>query len=451
MDLPWSLIGGGRSSTHCDLVDVMPSSVRICIVTSTHISANPRVVKEADALAAAGHAVHVVFAQFVGAAADQYDSDLLSDKAWTWSAVRLHGGQAADSRWRRTTGRHGFARLSPSALWPYSLLAEDAQSLLYRDLAHAADIAEGDLYIGHYPTGLAAAASAATSRKALLGFDAEDFHTGEGNSAKEIARVDFIQRRYLPQCSFVTAASAGIAQALSQRYSVSAPVAVYNTFPWHDRESLDHCMKDRRGDSLSLYWYSQTVGLDRGIQDAISAAGHLEGKIQLHIRGTITPAIRGELESRARKSGVAGLYFHPQVAPRSLLSRAAEHDVGLALEQGTVMNRRICTTNKLFLYFLAGLAVAATDVPGQALVMRDAPDAGTVYTPGDSLALATALDRWRSDPAALRKAKQASLQAARQRWNWESERAKLIDLVQQTIERRSTSSRVPRRLEIATP
>src|SRR2546429_488447 len=84
--------------------------------------------------------------------------------------------------------------------------------------------------------------------------------------------------------------------------------------------------------SLPLYWYSQTVGLDRGIQDAIRAAGLLQGKIQLHVRGTIALSVRCELESVARESGVAGqIHFHPQVAPRDLLSRAAEHDVGLAL------------------------------------------------------------------------------------------------------------------------
>src|SRR2546430_1091023 len=232
----------------------MPSPARICIVTSTHISANPRVAKEADALKEAGVDGHV-------------------------------------------------------------------------------------------------------------GFDAEDFHTGESNSSEELARVDFIQSRYLPQCSFVTAASAGIADALSQRYSVAAPLAVYNTFPWDDRDTLDHCIKDRRGNALSLYWYSQTVGLDRGIQDAIRAAGLLQGKIQLHVRGTIALSVRCELESVARESGVAGqIHFHPQVAPRDLLSRAAEHDVGLALEQGAVLNRRICTTNKLFLYLLAGVAAAGAKV-----------------------------------------------------------------------------------------
>ena len=51
-------------------------------------------------------------------------------------------------------------------------------------------------------------------------------------------------------------------------------------------------------------------------------------------------------------------------------------DVGLALERPENANYSRTVTNKLFSYLLAGLAVAASDTPGQRQVMSQVPNAG---------------------------------------------------------------------------
>src|SRR5580692_5024949 len=55
--------------------------VRVCIVTSEQLSSNPRVVKEADALAEAGCEVRVVACQWMDWARRE-DAALLQDRAW---------------------------------------------------------------------------------------------------------------------------------------------------------------------------------------------------------------------------------------------------------------------------------------------------------------------------------------------------------------------------------
>jgi glycosyltransferase involved in cell wall biosynthesis len=127
------------------------------------------------------------------------------------------------------------------------------------------------------------------------------------------------------------------------------------------------------------------------------------------------------------------IHFYPQVHPGELLSRCAEHDVGLALEQPVSRNRLETVTNKIFFYLLAGLAVAATDTPGQRRVMSEVPDAGFLYSPGDHAALARGLQRWLDDPAALQRARAAALEAARTRWSWEIEREQLLRAVRRVL------------------
>jgi len=388
-------------------------------------------VKEADALSSAGHRVRVVFTQAGLDVNRRHDRSLLDAKSWSAAAVRWARDRSGE-RYRYLWGtlRQRAGRLLPASAWQWTHTAECLTHRMYPELARCAARESADLYIGHYPAGLAAAAHAAGTHDALLGYDVEDFHVGERPDDEDrIRRIDFIERRYLPECAYVTAASEGIAEAVAERYHVPTPVVVYNTFPKTERSALNGEVNDRDGEALSLYWYSQTIGLDRGIQDAIRAAGRLDVPVQLHVRGSLSDEVRRTLTSLAEESGGAEiLYFHEKVPPDELLARAAEHDVGLALEQGHTPNRKICTTNKLFRYMLAGLAIAATDVPGQRTVLGDESAFSGLYPPGDAEALAGILRQW-TDRNRLDAAQSAALRAARERWNWETESQKLIDTV----------------------
>lgn len=416
----------------------MSSRRRIVVVTPRHISDNPRVVKEADALAAGGFDVDVVFAQRAAGTARSIDNELLAHKPWRFNAVRSARTTGEVSSWLLGACKQRLSQLPPSQCWNYSLLAERSTGRTFPMLVQAAIRIKAHLYIGHYAEGLAAAGIAAARTGALLGFDAEDFHTGECNGAAELKRTDFIQRRYLPRCEWVSAASSGIAEALADRYGIRQPVTIHNSFPLADRGYLDGFRRDRQSDSFSVYWYSQAIGLDRGIQDAIRAAGRLKGPIEIHLRGRLDPRVREALERTAREVGVEGqLFFHPTVSPSELLSRAAEHDVGLALEQPNTRNHTLAATNKLFMYLLAGVAVAATDLPGQRSVLGNHPDAARLYPPGDENKLAAILEHWRSDRGALLHAKMAALDCARRRWNWEHESQELVERVSAVLLRRA--------------
>lgn len=406
---------------------------RICIVGPGHLANTPRIVKEADALCSAGFDVRVVFAQREGGEKTTQDSELVRTRAWRCTSVGW-SRQQHPIQWLRTAFRQRAFQILPRRCWPQTLVAERAQGRAFPELAAAAIAERSDLYIGHYVEGLAAAAAAAGHWRTRCGFDAEDFHTGEGNPAAQTAREDFIQRRYLPRCAHLTVASTGIGERLATRYGLEAPLAIHNVFPWSDRESLDGRTIDRCGSELSLYWYSQTIGLDRGIQDAIRAVGLLGGPVQIHLRGHVTDSVRAELMRLAVECGIGDrLIFHPQVAPTELLSRACEHDIGLALEQGQTVNRAICATNKMFFYLLAGLAIAATDVPGQKSILDSLTSTARLYRAGDYHALAAHLEFWRTHREALDSAKASALEAARTKWNWELESTKLISAVDNVL------------------
>jgi len=412
----------------------MNSSLKpiVCIVTPDYLASTPRVVKEATALAQDGCDVRVVCSYGNLESIRNFDETLTQGQRWRYAVVGWSSHRAEERwlYWKSAIRQHVLQRL-PSFLLRFGKALESAEGRVYAELARLAAKEKADLYIGHYPVGLAAAAFAASRWKAELRYDAEDLHTGEQPAGQpetpRTRRIRLLETRYLARCSKVTAASELIADQLASRYGIARPLVIHNVFPWSDRTHLDGQMKDRQGPSLSLCWFSQTIGEDRGIEEAIRAVGLLHQRAQLHLRGFAAESVKNKFRLLAKKCHLnESLYFHPAVPPGELLSRTAEHDVGLSLEQPHCLNREIAVTNKLFLYFLAGLAVAATDVPGQRYVMATCPQAGALYPPGDVRALAEILQRFATDSAYLDQCKKAALKAAQEQWNWERESQKLV-------------------------
>lgn len=404
----------------------------ICIVTPDYIYSNPRTVKEADAFWQAGFDVRVVFSQGNLGDIRYFDEILLKEKPWRYSIL---GWSPLRKKERllcfKSKLRYYIFRRLPALFSAFAKLAEYSEGRVYRELAQLAASEKADIYIGHYPIGLAAANYAAFHWKAKLGYDFEDFYTEEHpRDKKQTKRIKIIESRYLSHCSYVSCVSELIADEIVKRYNIGEPIVIHNVFPWSERNKIDGEIKDRKGPSLSLYWYSQVIGEDRGIQDAIRAAGLLKEKVQIHLRGYLSGEVKNKFLALAKECGVeAGLYFHAPVSPTELLSRSVEHDVGLALEQPVNSSRMLAVTNKFFFYLLAGLAIAATDLPGQRNIMSTCLNAGFLYPPGDYKALAQHLHRFISEPRLLESHKHAALVAAQERWNWEKESNGIVNKI----------------------
>ena len=425
---------------------VLSGKNRICIITSAPICCNPRVVKEADALTTAGFEVRVVASQHVEWVV-AWDQELMASRKWKHDPVRWDGTDFNSKRIRLLTGlrQRSFQVLAKGT--PRSKAPERAYARLY-DIQLAKATAEAaDLYIAHNPAALPVAAAAADHFGVSFAFDSEDFHSGEftaGEQNSESFRLlSDLEAKYLPRCVYITVPSEQIADALAERYSIPRPTSIHNVFSWSDRAQLDGKIKDRRGDSLSLYWYSQIVGLNRGLQDVIRAVSLLSEPVQIHLRGDVDSDVKDQLLKLASECAVSDqLFFHAPVPPAELLSRAAEHDIGLALEQPVNLNRTITVTNKLFFYLLAGLAVAATNTAGQWAIMQSCPGAGFVYEAGDHRALALELQKLIDLPELLDSRKSAALNAALEGWNWEEESGRFVEVVSSALSSKKGNSLV---------
>src|SRR5471030_581837 len=235
---------------------------RVCIVGSGSLSSNPRLLKEADALQAAGYDVTAVACDYTDALRFA-DDEVAANVRWRVKRVSrpMLGRYTSKMAWQLARLLGGMNVALPVAL------ATEAYGGPARALKRAASAVVADLYIAHYVPSLPAAAAAALRHGGMLAFDAEDFHSGEGLGSPEedlrMAIVRRIESAALPSCAYVTAASPMIGHAYAGQYGIPSPSTILNVFPSSMAPSAG---REREAGVLKAYWFSQTIGLDRGLQ-----------------------------------------------------------------------------------------------------------------------------------------------------------------------------------------
>jgi glycosyltransferase involved in cell wall biosynthesis len=406
--------------------------MRICSLTPHELLNNPRIVREADALAAAGHDVRVVAVQN---AADQtvLSESLASGRAWRLQAVDIRpaaGGRRAwfvsgvrqkiaRAAWRRIGGR----RLATIA---YARTAVETLRLAVSEPA--------DLVIAHTHPMLGVADEAARRLGCRWGFDCEDILSeeyGEGVSdPAHRALVQYVERTFVPRADYVTTASPEFGPWLTGRYGIAAPTYVANVPALADApDGVRPGYPDARR-HLSLYWFSISIGPERGVEDAIRALPLIDVPVQLHLRGRVLPGFDRELAALIGSLGVADrVQIHDLAPPAEVVRAASDHDIGLVLMQPCCVNHELAVPNKIYAYAMAGLAVGATTTRGLSSVVRTMGATAFQYTPGDHAELARHVNALAADPARLRASRAEAFRLAQARFNWDVEQRRLVDLV----------------------
>lgn len=408
------------------------TAARICIVSPLHPSLNPRVVKEADALAGAGHDVMLVASDF-SAWAREADRKF-KDRPWRVVAAPKFGPLAPPAIRARELVRRAVAGVAVPRLGSRSdrMLA----AVLHPsapDLVRAACRVPADLYIGHYTPGLLAAALAARANGARHAFDAEDFHPGdlpdtpENTAARDL--IGLVEKRHLPGAAYVSAAAPLIAKAYAETYPIAHPVTVLNVFPLAEAPDAP-CDRPKQLGQRSIYWFSQTIGRDRGLECLLAAVSRSRARPSIVLRGARQRGIEPLLRQLASDLGIEDrLTLLEPGPPDEMVKLAAAHDAGFVGETGATRNHRIMLSNKQFIYLLAGMPIIMSDIPSHRAFADEEPGAVLLYRSEDPDSLASAIDNLFSEPGRLQQAAATAWKLGRERFNWDRERSVLLDAV----------------------
>ena len=392
----------------------------VCLITPGHIASNPRLVKEAVALSKAGYKVHIIFTQYVPYLIDHDQHILNQNPGWTYDALNWTGYNLS-SKISRLASKimHALSgniniKINRNYLWQ-----------LKKAINH-----KTDLYIAHNLGALPIAVIAAKKNKVKCGFDAEDFHRNEVNDNTDDPDVILkarIEEKYIPQLDYMTASSPQITEQYAALFNRDI-TTVINVFPKTDA----HEIINNTHQPLQLFWFSQTIGPNRGLETIMEGINISNIESDVHLLGFSTDEYKNQLVNLLKPASKCTLHFHKPVYSEELFNIAKQFDIGFGSETGFCLNNNIALSNKILTYVQSGLAVIASNTTAQAAFVNQYPQVGHIYNNAEELA--DTLSKYNSDRSFLYQTKQSAFKLGQTDLNWEMESAKFITCVNDVIQ-----------------
>ena len=400
---------------------------KVVLISTGQPSTNPRLVKEADALCAAGYGVTVLYCFFIQWASEK-DKVLLQNVCWKY---KMAGGSPDTKKYLYafTRIRCKVAGILNSFLGNDLLLAERTQGRAFDELLKAAKKIKADWYIGHNLGSLPVAVKAAQYHHAKAGFDFEDYHRGEllPIAGKGLKRLNYLENKYLPLLDYFSGASTMITKAVQKDHPgfKGRSITLLNCFPLTQQQAF---IEKAAGDNtLQLFWFSQTIGFNRGLEPLIAAMRLLnDPAVHLTLAGRCDDVFMQHIQKHAG-GVISNIHFAGILPPGELPAFASKFDVGMALELMIPENRNLCLTNKIFTYLLAGNAMILSATAMQQ-TFNAAYKVGEMVQLNDVNALATKIVFYKNKER-LQAQRGYNYALAKKQMNWEVESQKLTKLL----------------------
>ena len=402
---------------------------RVGIILYGDLTFDSRVRREARTLAAAGYGVTIACLADAGDRSDLPPNVTVLVRPLPDSSVV----PGAVNPFRAHPGAR-LAVLASGVGWFRRYVAN------LRAWGRAATAACGSVDIWHVNdlTGLAAVGPFADRRTPII-YDIHDLVLETGTAVYLPAPIrrllGIYERQLVSRVAAIVTVNCGLAGVLERRFPARRIEVVHNC---PDRwEPPDETAVSRIREAAAIendapvVLYHGVLSAGRGIEqvmDALLLPGLERANLVLMGFG-VHHQTYAEMATRP---GLAGrVHLLPAVPPSDLLSWVASADVGAVLHPGTRVNDYLKTPNKLFECLAAGVPVVASDFPLMRTIVLGDPSGplGVTADPSRPESIAAALRSvLELDPAAARSLRQRCLKAARDRWNWEVESARLTRL-----------------------
>jgi len=395
---------------------------RIVIATHSHLCRNPRVLKEAILLSEKNYQV-IVLTAIHSKELLQEDQVLIKDKNIEYKFYADLRSMSLKAVYDRVIMKLFTALQTLTGIETRFTIGYGARKLKQQCIE-----ANASLYIMHQelPT---IVGSELLRKNYKIAFDFEDWYSEdllpEARKRRPLKLLRRAEWFALNNARFCMTTSRALSDRLAKEYCCQPPHIIYNVFPSYVRR--DETDFNKR--PLKLFWFSQTIGPGRGLENFITILKNISQKIELHLLGAISNSFR-EYLSELGPSHLK-IRFHGLVEEKKLPAIISSFDIGLALELTDPLSRNYTITNKYFQYLQAGLPIISSKTFGQNEVF-------SIFRPGfllpqnpDAKKIA-ALEHWLNNPEKLKEAKK-NAELTSQYYNWEIESGKLSDIVDEAI------------------
>lgn len=220
----------------------------------------------------------------------------------------------------------------------------------------------------------------------------------------------------------VVTATPHIADTLQTPYTITV-----GNYPLAEELSAGAPVMERRTDKVVFVGGFGRIRGSREMVDAIRILNQTR-PARFAICGQIAPSVKSDVEMRPGWQYVDDLGWLERSETQRHMATAT---CGLCVYH-PVPNHTEALPNKLFEYMGAGLPVVASDFPFWRQFVEDT-GAGVMVDPLDPQSIADGILEIMSDPERAREMGAAGAKAVRERFNWDTEAKKLLELTESLI------------------
>lgn len=404
------------------------TKLKVIALANNSCETDARIIRSAEAAAAAGHDVVVLCRASSTAPAFDTINGVVYERSGSPKKGTSNSGSAAKSRISMLF-RHlqkpikwGAERLITRTLY---LLAVNCQRYAVRGIAYGPDIVHAhDLYT------LLAGWIISRKSGARLIYDSHEIELGRNGkfSAHELRVIAFAERFLIKRADAVVTVSDACADFLQDHYAIPRPTVVLNApkigqlleNPIRIREILNV----KADEHLAVFVGGVTF--NRGLENIVRAMP-LVPNVHIAMIGPRNERSESELAALARKLNVQQRFHFVDPVPHAqVVSLIESADLSLILIQDACLSYRYCFPNKLLESIMAGLPILVSRLPELERMVRKT-GAGLVVDETDPSAIAAGIASIVADPDRYRPLATTIDNLCRE-FGWNTQAARLLKL-----------------------
>jgi len=235
-----------------------------------------------------------------------------------------------------------------------------------------------------------------------------------------------LEQILIKQCNFVLTVNESIAKELANRYNAKMPTVLLNAVPYKK-------LPKKKKNSPYRIVYEGIYAKDRNLDKIVEAVLHIRNGVLVFIgegaEEHSLKKLRDKLEINEKVS------FLKPIPREELIPFISSCDIGLAIYSKNSLNNFYATPNKLFEYIMAGIPIIGSNFPEMKNII-EGEGIGLTVDPDNPKEIASCINKLIEDKSLYDKM-QKKLERARQKYNWEREEKKLVELYRKCLRKPS--------------
>jgi glycosyltransferase involved in cell wall biosynthesis len=404
------------------------------IISHNEICYNARLLKAADALSDDGWEVSV-FNPVTGIASEEVYQRTLEKRSWQVIENDISKRSLRSKlRWLAASLLHQLVSISVNR---FSLKAFDRFFMNKGYLFFPEkEFKDYDVYIIHLIDTLPIAARLKSRFGGTLVYDSQEYFTGQYTKMEEDKHRWVVRNeaRFIKEVDVLLTTTNVMKERLLKDYELSIPAFRLRNVPQKAQKVPLQEILEVRKEPLKLVWHGMAIYFNnrRGVHILVQAVAACKAEVKLFLQGNFPASEKAILDQYKKELKLDGkIEVVPAAHPDEIVASLTAYDVGLTGELPEEENQELTSSNKLFDYINAGLAVLSSNTKGLEETVREY-GVGEIYEAGNVAQLAQLIDRLALEKAYLEKFKKASVEASKNLY-WEKDYEAVIKVLNQQV------------------